>query len=142
MSVNLKQNPDSSAGLEGVDGDYGDLVFVNIPYTSSSPLTMSGAIFSRAMVVHAVTLNTDVASSNAVTVKAWRAPSATALASGTALHSTGVSLQTTAGTNASATLSTTASDLIVPAGSRVGVVISGALGAAGSGVVTIACSPR
>lgn len=142
MGVQLKQLPDSGAGLEGIDGGNGDIVFVNIPYTASTPLTMSGAIFSRAMVVHAVTVNPDVASSNAVTAKAYQAPSGTALASGTALHATGAALNGTAGTNVSATLSTTASDLIVPAGSRVGVVISGALGAAGSGVITLACVPR
>jgi hypothetical protein len=138
MGINIKALADGSTGLEGTDLNNGDFVYVNIPYTASSPLTMSGAIFNRKMVVHSVTLNTDVASTNAVTVQVFAAPSATALGSGTAQLSAQLSLQTTAGTNAVGSLSATAGAANVASGSRVGVVISGALGASGSGVVTIA----
>ena len=138
MSVNLKQLADSGMGFHGKDSGNGDFVFVNIPYTASSPLTMTGAVFNRSMVVHAVTVNPDTASSNAVTATAYQTASGTALGSGTAVTGT-MALNGTAGTNVSGTV--TAANAQVAAGSRVGVVISGALGAAGSGVITFACTP-
>ncbi|HEX7644849.1 MAG TPA: hypothetical protein VF472_21825 [Burkholderiaceae bacterium] len=137
---NLKQLADGSMGIEGSDKDVGAFVFVNIPYNTASPLTMSGAVFSRAMQVQSVTVNPDVPSTNAVSVKAWQAPSGTALGSGTALSGNAL-LNGTAGTNVVATLANTPGALQVAAGSRVGVVISGALGAAGSGVITIGLTP-
>lgn len=141
MSVNLKQIGDGSAGLEGVDGGNGDFIYVNIPYTSASTTVLSASIVPRKCIVHSVTGVTDVVSSNAVTATAYQAASGTALGSGTALHSGTFNLQGTANTNQSLTLSTTAAALSVAAGSRVGVVISGALGAAGNGVITIVLAP-
>lgn len=138
MAVNLKQLADSGMGLHGVDSGNGDFVFVNIPYTTTSPLTMTGAVFNRSMVVHAVTLNPDVASTNAVTATAYQTASGTGLGSGTAVTGT-MALNGTAGTNVSGTVTT--ANALVASGSRVGVVISGALGAAGSGVITFACVP-
>ena len=138
MSVNLVQLADSGMGLGGKDSGNGDFVFVSIPYTASSPLTMTGAVFNRSMVVHAVTVNPDVASSNAVTATAYQTASATALGSGTAVTGT-MALSGVAGTNVSGTV--TAANAQVASGSRIGVVISGALGAAGSGVITFACTP-
>ncbi|HEY8027701.1 MAG TPA: hypothetical protein VIF60_24385 [Burkholderiaceae bacterium] len=141
MGVNLKALPDGSMGMEGKDLDNGAIVFVNIAYTSAGPLTMSGAVFSRSMSVQSVTVNPDVASTNAVTATAYQAASGTALGSGTALN-TPAALNGTAGANVAAALSAASGALLVPAGSRVGVVISGALGAAGSGVITIGLTPR
>lgn len=141
MSVNLKQNADASAGLQGTDLDDGSIIFVNIPYTTASPLTLSSSVLPRRCIVKGIQFVTDVASTNAVTFTAYKAPSATALGSGTALHSGTGNLQATAATNQTLTLSTTAATLDVAAGNRVGIVISGALGASGSGVVTIALAP-
>jgi hypothetical protein len=141
MGTNLKANADGSMGMEGVDKTAGELIFVNIPYTTASPLTLSSAVFSRACVVQSITAVPDVASTNAVTATAFKAASGTALGSGTALHSGTYNLQGTAATNQSLTLSATTGVTSVPAGSRVGIVISGALGASGSGVVTIALTP-
>jgi hypothetical protein len=140
MSVNLKQNPDGSAGLEGTDGNTGSLIFVNIPYTTSTPLTMSGAIFNRKVVVQGVYLVPDVASTNAVTATAYKATTG-ALGSGTALISAGMAMNGTAGTVVTGTLSTTGGALTLANGDHLGIVVSGALGAAGSGVATIVVNP-
>lgn len=137
----IKQNADMSGGLQGTDANDGEFVAVSVPYTASSPLTMSAAVFSRRMVVKAITLNPDVAATNAVTVSCFKAPSATVLGSGTVLHSGTGNLQGVAGTNLALTLSVVSGICDVPAGSRIGVVISGALGAAGSGVVTFMVAP-
>lgn len=141
MGVQLKQLADSSMGLEGTDLNTGAFIYINIPYTTASPLTISGGILPRKCVVQAITVNPDVSSTNAVTVSAFAAPSATALGSGTALMSSGAVLNGTAGTNVVGALSAVSGALLISAGSRVGVVISGALGAAGSGVITIALNP-
>lgn len=141
MGIQLKQLADGSAGLEGVNLDAGAFIHINIPYNTTTPLTMSGICPSRRLQVQGIFCVTDVASTNAVTATVFNAANTVALASGAAVHSGTFSLQTTAGTNASLTLSATPSALVVIGGSRVGVVISGALGAAGSGVITIACTP-
>lgn len=141
MGIQFKQLADSSLGLEGAGLDTGSFIFVNIPYNTTTPLTLSSAVLPRQCVVQAIYAVPDTAASNAVTATVYKAPSATALGSGTALHSGTVNLQGTAATNLVPTLSTTTGALLVAAGSRVGVVISGALGAAGSGVVTVALTP-
>lgn len=140
MSINIKQLPDASAGLEGTDGNTGSFIFVNIPYNTTSPLTLSSAILPRRCVVQSVQFVPDVVATNAVTFSVYSAASGTALGSGTLLHSGTGNLQATANTNASLTLLTTGVTNVA-LGSRVGVVISGALGASGSGVITIALTP-
>ena len=137
--IAMSQRPDASMGLQGTDLGVGEFIFINIPYNTASPLTLSSAILTRRCVVQYITFVPDVVSTNAVTFTAYKAPSGTALGSGTALHSGTGSLQATANTNASLTVTSPAND--VAAGNRIGIVISGALGAAGSGVVTIALNP-
>lgn len=141
MGVQLKQLGDSSMGLEGTDFNTGAFIYINIPYNTTSPLILSGAILPRKCVVQSVVVNPDVSATNAVTVSAFGAVSGTALGSGTALNSAGAILNGAASTNVIAPLSAVSGALLVAAGSRVGAVISGALGAAGSGVVTIALNP-
>lgn len=142
MGVQLKQQADGSLGLEGADLDAGAFVVLSMPYlATSSPLTQSVAVMKRRMVVKDISLVPDVASSNAVTIAAWQAPSGTALASGTALHTGSGNLQGTANTNQALTLSAVAGALQVNAGARIGFVISGALGASGSGVITFTLAP-
>ena len=141
MAVNLLQRGDASMGLQGADGDAGAFIYVSIPYTTTTPLTLSAVTLPRRCIVQSITLVPDTESSNAVTVTCYKAPSATALGSGTALHSGTGNLQGTAATTQTLTLSTTASVLDVAAGNRIGAVVSGALGAAGSGVITIALNP-
>jgi hypothetical protein len=146
MSVQLKQNADLSMGLQGTDGDDGGFIIVTLPYsaitnTTGAFLTVSGPVLARRMVVKAITGVVDATASNAVTATVYRAPSATALGSGTALHSGTFNLQGTAATNQSITLSATASNLDVAAGARIGIVISGAPGAAGVGSITVTLAP-
>ena len=146
MAINLKQNADSSAGLQGTDGDDGGFIHLSFPYsananTTGAFLTSSGAILNRRMIIKAITGVVDTAATNAVTAALWKAPSATALASGVALHTGTYNLQGTASTNQSLTLSTVAGALDVAAGSRIGFVISAAPGVAGAGVITVTLAP-
>lgn len=144
MSVNLVQNADMSAGLQGTDGDDGAFVILTFPYNATanaSILTLGGAVCKRRMVVKSIVGVPDVATTNAVTATVRKAASGTAIGSGTALHSGTFNCQGTAATNQTLTLSTTASDLDVAAGSRIGVVISGAPGAAGAGMITVTLAP-
>lgn len=146
MGVQLKQNADMSAGLQGTDGDDGGFVVITLPWsainnTSGAFLTVSGPIMNRRMVVKAISYVNDTVASNAVTAVLYKAPSATAIGSGVALHSSTASLQATAATNAALTLSTTSGALDVAAGSRIGFVISGTPGAAGVGSFTVTLAP-
>ena len=146
MGVQLKQNADMSAGLQGTDLDDGGFVVITLPWsaitnTSGAFLTVSGPIMNRRMVVKAISYVNDTVATNAVTATLYKAPSATALGSGTALHSSTANLQATAATNAALTLSTTSGVVDVAAGSRIGFVISGAPGAAGVGSFTVTLAP-
>ena len=140
----LKQNADASIGIQGSDQDDGGFItqvfnWSAITNTSGAFLTVSGPILNRRMIVKAITYANDTAASNAVTAALWKAPSATALASGTALHTGSCNLQATAATNASLALVAAAVD--VAAGSRIGFVISGTPGAAGVGTITVTLAP-
>ena len=144
MSVQLKQNADMSLGLQGTDLDEGGFVVLSFPYNATanaSILTLPGIVCKRRMVVTDIKGVPETASTNAVTATVYKAASGTALGSGTALHSGTYNLQGTAATNQSLTLSTTSGALDVSAGSRIGVVISGALGAAGNGCITVTLAP-
>lgn len=145
MGINLKQNQDMSGGLQGTDAGDGEFIYVTLPWsavmTTAAGLNLAGPVFTRRMIVKAIWHNTDVAAANAVTATVYKAPSGTALGSGTALHSGTANLQATAGTPVQLTLSTTSGVVDVAAGSRVGAVVSGAVGATGSGAITIALAP-
>lgn len=142
MGVQYKQQADGSVGLEGPAFPTAtDFIFINIPYNTASPLTLSGSVLPRRCIVQSIQLNPDVASTNAVTVALWAAGSTVALASGTALHTGTGNLQGTANAVQVLTLSTVTGALQVNGQSRIGAIISGALGAAGSGVITIGCVP-
>jgi hypothetical protein len=69
-----------------------------------------------------------------------KAASATAITAGTALHSSTANLKGTADTVQNLTMSTTASDLAIPAGTAIGIDFTGVLTAA-TGVVTILLVP-
>ena len=146
MGVQVKQNPDASMGLQGTDLDDGGFIVMNLPWnalmnTSGAFLTVSGPILNRRMIVKAITYVNDTAASNAVTAQVFKAPSATALGSGTVLHSGTVNLQSAAATNVLMTLSATSGVVDVAAGSRIGFVISGTPGAAGVGTITVTLAP-
>lgn len=137
----LKQNADGSIGIQGRDLDNGAIIFVNIPYTASS---IDGVAFvaPRRCIVQSIVGRPEVAGTDgsAVTAVIKKAASGTAIASGTALHSSTFNLKGTAATNQTLTLSTTASDLDIAAGTAIGIDFTGTLTSA-SGVVTVALTP-
>jgi hypothetical protein len=141
MSVNIKQNADGSAGLQGDDLDAGGFVPICIAYDAAA---VDRAFFTatRKYVVTGIIGRPTVIGSDggAVTAVAKKAPSGTAIASGTALHSSTYNLKGTAHTNQSLTLSTTESDLVIAAGTSIGLDFTGTLTAA-VGVVTIMLAP-
>lgn len=141
MAVNQKQNPDLSMGLAGTDAGDGEFIPWTFNYINTTGTTNSGPVFSRRMIVKGITGIVDTAASNAVTATVYKASSGTALASGTAVHSGTFNTQGTANANQSLTLSTVSGVTDVAAGQRVGVVLSGSLGAAGVGAITVWFAP-
>lgn len=142
----LKQNADASLGIQGSDLDDGGFITMVLQWsaimnTAGAFLTVSGPILNRRMIVKAITYVNDTAATNAVTASVFKAPSATALGAGVALHSGTANLQSAAATNVSLTLSAVSGALDVAAGSRIGFVISATPGAAGVGVITVTLAP-
>lgn len=140
--ANLKQNDDGSLGIEGVDNGTGGFVVVNLVYNASS-VDSVGFVATRSYTVKAVTARVEAAGTDAgaVTVAVKKAASGTAIASGTAVHSGTANLKGTAATNQALTISTTASDLLIPAGTALGLDFTGVLTAA-TGVVTVTLAPN
>lgn len=141
MGVQLKQISDGSVGLEGTDAGNGGFVAVSFPYNASS-IDAVFFVATRQYVVQGITCRPTIAGTDAgaVTAVIKKAASATAITSGTALHSGTFNLKGTADTIQALTLSTTASDLVVPAGTAVGVDFTGVLTSA-TGVITVTLSP-
>lgn len=141
MSVNLKQNADGSAGLQGKDLDDGGFEIVNMIYDANS-VDRAYFVATRAYVVKGIVGRPTVAGTDAgaVTAVIKKAASGTAISSGTALHSSTYNLKGTAHTNQTLTLSTTASDLEIPAGTAIGLDFTGTLTAA-VGAVTVCLAP-
>jgi len=140
-SVVLKQNADGSAGLQGSDRDNGGFVTIDIEYNASSVDKVS-FVANRAYVVQGIRGRPTVAGTDggAVTAVIKKAASATAITSGTALHSSTFNLKGTADTVQALTLSTTASDLEIPVGTAIGIDFTGTLTAA-TGVVSVVLAP-
>lgn len=145
MGIQYKQNADASMGLQGTDLTDGEFIVVTLPWNAvtntAAVVTLTGPVLSRRMIVKDIRHVTDVAAANAVTATVYKAPSGTAIGSGTALHSGTANLQATAATPVSLTLSTTSGALDVAAGQRIGVVLSGAVGATGVGAITVTLAP-
>jgi hypothetical protein len=141
MSINLKQASDGSMGLEGSDGGAGAFLNVNIEYNASS-VDKVAFVATRSYIVKAITGRPTVAGTDgsAVTAVIKKAASATAITAGTALHSSTFNVKGTADTIQALTLSTTASDLVIPAGTAIGIDFTGTLTSA-TGVVTVSLSP-
>lgn len=140
--INLKQADDGSMGLEGKDGGAGGFIPAQLWYVPTS-VDVPFFVATRAYKVIAITGVPEVAGTDggAVTAVIKKAPSATALASGTALHSGTFNLKGTAATNQALTLSTTATDLLIEAGDRIGIDFTGTLTSA-VGAVTVTLVPR
>lgn len=141
MSINLKQLPDGSAGLEGIGADSGAFMNANCEWAAGS-VDKSFFVAARACVVQAITANVDTVGSDgsAVTAVIRKVPSGTALASGTALHSGSINLKGTALTNQALTVSTVSGITTLAAGDRLAIDFTGTLTAA-AGIVTVAMTP-
>lgn len=141
MPVNLKQDPDGSVGLEGQDLNAGGFIPVTFNYIASSVDSVF-FVANRAMVVKGIIGYPVVAGTDAgaVTAVVKKAASGTAITSGTALHSSTYNLKGTAATNQTLTLSTTAGDLLIPAGTCIGVDFTGTLTSA-VGCITVLLAP-
>lgn len=140
--ANLKQNDDGSLGVEGVDTGQGGFINVNIAYSATS-VDLTGFVATRSYTVKAITHRVEVAGTDAgaVTVAVKKAASGTGIASGTALHTGTGNLKGTAATNQVLAISATATDLLIPAGTAIGLDFTGVLTTA-TGVVTITLAPN
>lgn len=141
MPCDIKQNGDGSTGMHGTSSGDGEFITLEFFFNANS---VDSTIFtaSRPYVVKSVIFRPDVAGTDAgaVTAAVKIAPSGTAIASGTAVHSGTANLKAAAHTNQVATLSTTPSDVYLPAGSSIGVDFTGTLTNA-QGCVSIALCP-
>jgi len=140
MSVDIKQNADSSLGLVGNASTGGEgFVPVTINYVAATP-DCTFFVADRAYVVKAIRGRVDVAGTGgACTAVIRKTPSATAPASGTVLHSGSYNLVGTANANQALTLSTTASDLLLAVGDALSYDLTGtATSAVGSITVHLA----
>lgn len=128
-------------GLQGSDRDDGGFIPVNIEYNASS-IDKVCFVATRAYVVKGIAGMPVVAGTDAAAVTAAikKASGTTAIASGTALHSSTMNLKGTINTVQTLTLSTTASELAIAAGDRVGVDFTGTMTAA-VGVITVMLAP-
>lgn len=141
MGVALKQNADGSMGLQGSDRDDGGFIAITFDYDAAS-VDRAFFVAQRAYVVKGIIGRPQVAGTDAgaVTAIVKKAASATAITSGTALHSSTYNLKGTAATNQALTLSTTASDLEIPSGTSIGIDFTGTLTAA-VGVISVLLAP-
>jgi hypothetical protein len=139
MPVNLLQNTDGSATLGQTDDD--GLIHVSTEWIATS-VDKAFFIATRPYVVKAITARPRVVGSDSGTVTAAikKAASATAPASGTALHTGTIDLKGTADTNQALTLSTTPATLKLAAGDALCIDFTGTLTAA-VGTVSVALSP-
>ena len=130
--------------LSGDQSQYAETGLVTASFVyPATPVDHPFFIAPRRMVVRNIDLRVLVVGSDAgaVTAVAKKAPSGTAIASGTALHSGSFDLKGTANANQTVTLSTTASDLQLAVGDCLGLDVTGTTTAA-QGVVTVTMVPN
>lgn len=134
----IRQNADSSLGIEGAAGGDGGFIPVTLPYTAT---IVDCTLFTadRPYVVKAIRGRVDVAGTGgACTAVIRKVASGTAITSGTALHTGSFNLVGTVNTQQALTLSTTASDLLLAAGDSICFDLTGtATSAVGSMSVTL-----
>lgn len=141
MSVNLKQNPDGSMGLQGKDLGDGGFIPVTFEWVAAS-VDKTFFVADRAYRVMSITGRPTVAGTGgAATATIRKAADATAITSGTALHSGSINLVGTVNTNQTLTLSTTDGVLDLAAGDALSVDFTGTLTSA-TGVGTVILAPK
>jgi hypothetical protein len=136
----IKQNDDSSLGIEGTSGGKGGFVPVSIVYNVPAA-DISFFVADRPYVVQGIRGRVDVAGTGgACTAQIRKVPSGTAVASGTVLHSSTYNLVGTANTMQALTLSTTASDLLLAAGDAIAFDLTGTATSA-TGCISVTLNP-
>lgn len=142
MSVNLVQNADMSAGLQGTDGDQGAFIMRDFQFTTTTVASNTIFVAPRRLIVKSINVRLDVAGTDAgaVTATIVRAASATAISAGTALHTGTANIKGTANANQALTLAASAATLDIPAGTAIGVNFTGVMTSA-QGAVTISFCP-
>lgn len=142
MSVNLRQSVNGSLGLVGSQDDEagGGFITASAEWTASS-VDKVFFVAARPLRVVSIIARPEAAGTDAgaVTAAIKKAASATAIGSGTALHTGTINLKGTAATNQSLTLTDSAVE--VAAGSAIGIDFTGTLTAA-AGVVTVTFAAR
>lgn len=143
MSIDLKQN--DAGDLELVGNNIFGVGFLpqTVTYSPTSNATQVALVADRAYRVKSIIGRVQAAGTDgsAVTATVYKAPSATAIASGTALHAGTFNLKGSASTNQTLTLSTTAGVLDIAAGDTIGVILTGTLTTA-TGGISISLTPR
>lgn len=129
-------------GAAGKPLDTGTPVVVTVVYGEATPLDMAFFTASRAYRVHKIIGRPLVVGSDggAVTAVVKKAPSGTASASGTAVHSGSFDMKGTINTNQSLTLSATTADLNLASGDSLCLDTTGTMTAA-RGVITVELIP-
>ena len=137
---------DSSLGVAGTPVPIcGDTKYLSVSfvYGEATPLDCAFFVANRAMKVESIIVRPLVVGSDggAVSTLVKKAPSGTAANAGTSLHASGsFDLKGTINTNQAATLSGTASDLLLAAGDALCLDTTGTMTAA-RGVITVHLVP-
>lgn len=136
----IRQNADSSLGIEGAAGGDGGFLMQALNYTATIT-NCTILTVDRPYVVKAIRGRVDVAGTGgACTGVIRKVPSGTALASGTALHTGTFNLVGTAATQQALTLSATTSDLLLAAGDSICFQLTGTATSA-VGAITVTLNP-
>lgn len=142
--VSIVQESPGGLDLDGQDNTHTGFLQINGEWLAASvdkPILVATRAYRVKYIIARVTVaGTDTTTPVPIAV-VKKAASGTAIASGTALHSSSINLRGTADTNQVLTLSTTSTDLDIAAGDAIGLDLSGTLTAA-TGVVSIGLSPR
>ena len=126
-------------GAGGKPLEAGTPVLVNFRYGDATPIDTPFFVAARAYRVHKITvriLGTAASATGAIK----KAPSGTAIASGTALHASTFAFDATTNTNVTPTLTATTADLNIAAGDCIGVDVTGTLTSA-TGVISLELIP-
>lgn len=142
MAVNLANPATGEMEMVGMDNAERGFIIANAEYVAAS-VDKTFFLATRAMRVKYIVARPTVAGTDvgAVTAVVRKVPDATAITSGTALHSGTFNLKGTANTNQVLALSTTSSDLDLAAGDALAIDFTGTLTSA-TGAIIVGLAPR
>ena len=141
-NVNLIPGAGAGTGRNGevrVNSSTAGFIPVTFNYYAGA-IDTSFFIASRAYRVRSVILRVDVTAGAGITAQIKKAPSGSAINTGTSISTTNFALDGAAFTNQTGTLSP-AADLEIAAGDAIGIDFSGAVAAGAAGSVTVTLAP-